>query len=637
MRKRVKGFVALILSFMMCVGLVPIEVFAADYEIRYNTTEEVSTDMSGDTYRIYGSGGTLNVVSGGAIGEVTLEPESGCKAYLNVSAGGTVGTVTSYPNASNYEYCYITSSGSIGTINATGGEVTLNGGTVGTLNIGGGTLTASGENQVTNATLSVPVSGTGILDISGSLTYEATSVGTATIQVANTSPITTASDLSVSCDGVIYDILAGTTNKSIAELFGYSISDMALDFGTETEGYGMISDKTITITNTKINPIEIAVEYDTSYYGAVASVNDVGVDTSGFILNAGESAIISVSPILDLEAGTYDSVCHIIAMGEINEVSLNFLVETAPVEEPEESELLSGSGSAAISDYYYGGKPASPVISSSTNGVGHTMVQYKKYLASDSTYTSVAPTAVGDYTMRVTFAATDKYKEVVITDNFSVSYLPIPSNPYTVYGIKGENNFYITPARLVPADGYLVATELGGEYKEELYFNVSTFEGEIYFKKISTGEMSDALVISDILVDYFAPSINDIVDGETYYIDKMDISVFDANLKEVLVNDEASILMGSNATLQLSSNGGSTEYNIVATDYAGNDTTMTIILAAEWTKTGIIPSGERVRLNANTAYTLGAGSWKVSGDSTVYSGGTSFYVGGEGDYTFSNQ
>ena len=149
--------------------------------------------------------------------------------------------------------------------------------------------------------------------------------------------------------------------------------------------------------------------------------------------------------------------------------------------------------------------------------------------------------------------------------------------------------------------------------------------------------MSDALVISDILVDYFAPSINDIVDGETYYMDKMDISVFDANLKEVLVNDEASILMGSNATLQLSSNGGSTEYNIVATDYAGNDTTMTIILAAEWTKTGIIPSGEKIRLNANTAYTLGAGSWKVSGDSTVYSGGTSFYVSGEGDYTFSNQ
>ena len=64
---------------------------------------------------------------------------------------------------------------------------------------------------------------------------------------------------------------------------------------------------------------------------------------------------------------------------------------------------------------------------------------------------------------------------------------------------------------------------------------------------------------------------------------------------------------------------------------------ITITVAAEWTKTGEIPSGSEVKLQTSTTYTLGSGTWTVNGDATSYSGNITFYVGREGSYTFNQQ
>lgn len=45
----------------------------------------------------------------------------------------------------------------------------------------------------------------------------------------------------------------------------------------------------------------------------------------------------------------------------------------------------------------------------------------------------------------------------------------------------------------------------------------------------------------------------------------------------------------------------------------------------------------RVSLISGTAYSLGEGTWKVSGDSTNYAGGITFYVSENGEYDFSQQ
>lgn len=70
-------------------------------------------------------------------------------------------------------------------------------------------------------------------------------------------------------------------------------------------------------------------------------------------------------------------------------------------------------------------------------------------------------------------------------------------------------------------------------------------------------------------------------------------------------------------------------------DFAGG----TIKLEADWIEEewdgkSITESGKTYSLKAGTPYTLGTGTWTVSGDDYSYTGGSTFYVGTDGDYTF---
>lgn len=623
MKKRVKGFVALILSALLCVQLIPMNVMGAPSSVTVSETLNIDYDYDSET-KIYISGGVVNVLAGGSVqGGIEVRQYAG----LNISAGGTVSEVLVKEGAQN-----VSSAGNITTLESWS-DITLSGGNIDTMNLLGGTPNISGNVSVKDAVIGLTPTGSGTLTVSNSLNYMATEAGTANIVVSKNTSISTTPAISVIYNGETFAIPENTEAKTIGDFYGYSVSANSLSFGAAEEGYGAVEAKTITITNTKSYPLDMYLQLNAGDvqipFECSLKIGGTSAEFGDFVLAAGESAVITMAPASDLTIGDYSISGVLRTMGEETAINADFSVT--------EKTLIPGSASATIDDYYYGGKPANPSISSSTNGVGNTVVQYKAYMASDSTYTTVAPTGIGDYTMRVIFAGTSVYKEVVVTDNFSVSYLPVPSNPYTLSGNRGENNFYITPVRLVPAEGYLVSDTLNGEYKESIYFNASASSQKIYLKKIATGEMTDALVISDFLVDYYAPSINDVTNGETYYTDKMDVQVYDANLREVLVNGETSLLMGTNATLQLSANGGVEEYTISAKDYAGNTTEVTIIVAAAWTETGIIPEGEVVKLNKNTAYTLDAGNWNVSGDTTTYQGGNNFYVSGEGDYTFTKQ
>lgn len=625
MKKRVKGLIAILMALLLVNQLIPDAVLyavAEEISVTSNTTQDISTDASGDTYTIYGSGGVVNVLSGGSIGTVNvLSPDnSSISTVLNVNAGGSVGTVSSSAGST------VTTAGSISNITSNG-NLTLSGGNIGTLNVTGGSATVNGTIQVDTANIDVALAGSGSLTIASELTYNAASEGTASLNVSNSTTISAQTGISVIYNGYAYYVPANTVNQTIDDMYGYSVSASSLSFGSQTAGYSQVASKTFTVINTKTCEIDIYLANKGANYNVSATVNSASVSVDEFSLAAGESATITVYPKTGLAAGTYNESLEFNILGETNTVSLDFTVKAK----------AKGTGTATMEDYYYGAKTANPVVSSDTNGVGNKTVQFKLYNAADSTYTSVVPTEVGDYTMRVVFAETATYSAVTVTDNFSVIYLPIPYNPYSIYGTKGQNNFYTTTVRLVPAEGYLVATELNGEYKEELYYNSSTYSEEIYFMDIETGAKTDALLISNMLIDTYVPAIADVEDGETYYVDDMDVWVRDANLKTVTVNEEDATLLGNSALLQLSSNGGITEYNIKAVDYAGHETTMTFTLASEWTKTGVIPSGQKVRLDSGVAYTLGEGSWQVSGDDTTYTGGSSFYVDGQVDYTFTQQ
>ena len=78
-------------------------------------------------------------------------------------------------------------------------------------------------------------------------------------------------------------------------------------------------------------------------------------------------------------------------------------------------------------------------------------------------------------------------------------------------------------------------------------------------------------------------------------------------------------------------------YEIVITDLAGNEKKLKFIVASEWVKKGVVPTGESVSLISDYEYKLGEGSWQLEGDATSYNGNITFYVVEEGEYVFSQQ
>lgn len=301
------------------------------------------------------------------------------------------------------------------------------------------------------------------------------------------------------------------------------------------------------------------------------------------------------------------------------------------------TERQAGTGSVVQTDYYYGGTALAPELKSDTNGIEDAVIEYKKASEPDSAYTAEVPVQVGSYVIRATFPAVGKYKQVVAVSEFRIQYLPAPEQAYTITGTQGENRYYTSNVSIIPAEGYLIADALDGEYAEALILTRNTGAGNIYLKKQATGEKTDGIAMDAVLVDREAPVIAAVKDGETYYRDSVKVEVSDKNLSRIQINDENIVVKGTEMTLTLSSNHGSEDYQIVTRDVAGNETKVSLTVAASWMKKGIIPTGELIRLKSDRAYSFGDGIWQVEGDTTSYAGGRSFYVKRDGDYTFTKK
>lgn len=301
------------------------------------------------------------------------------------------------------------------------------------------------------------------------------------------------------------------------------------------------------------------------------------------------------------------------------------------------TERQAGTGSVVQTDYYYGGTALAPELKSDTNGIEDAVIEYKKASEPDSAYTAEVPVQVGSYVIRATFPAVGKYKQVVAVSEFRIQYLPAPEQAYTITGTQGENRYYTSNVSIIPAEGYLIADALDGEYAEALILTRNTEAGNIYLKKQATGEKTDGIAMDAVLIDREAPVIAAVKDGETYYRDSVKVVVSDKNLSRIQINDENIVVKGTEMTLTLSSNHGSEDYQIVTRDVAGNETKASLTVAASWMKKGIIPTGELIRLKSDRAYSFGDGIWQVEGDTTSYAGGRSFYVKRDGDYTFTKK
>ena len=298
--------------------------------------------------------------------------------------------------------------------------------------------------------------------------------------------------------------------------------------------------------------------------------------------------------------------------------------------------IVKGEGVASVEqgDVNYGTKPE-PKAETSTN-IGKTaVIEYKEATSDDTTYSQIVPNAVGNYTVRATFAETETYGEAVATTDFSIRYLEKPEPPYTLVGTKGENGYYTSNVVVKPAKGYMISTELNGTYVESLTIQNSQ-SGTVFYLRNASGERTGALRLETIKIKKQTPKLS-LENGKTYYGDSQKLVIQDDYLNQVYVNGVLQNLNGTELILQLGSNNGKKKYEITAVDAAGNKKTILVNIAAAWMKTGIIPEGVLVNLETGNGYKLGTGNWKVAGDSTSYSGGTDFYVKKDGSYTFGKQ
>lgn len=610
------------------------------------------------TYTLTNSGtiDTLNVQNPGY---------SGSAATVNMNAG----TISSL-NLTNY-------SGMNPVINYAGGTITslIAEGT------NGADLVVSGSHEISQLKGTVNVSGSGMLTVSGALQLEKGYTGEK-LGVTKDTALTVKDGYTVQVNykDHVYSISSATEQK-ITDLAGNTVSAVMGDaaaatmtvetpFTSETYMYGeqavavylakddyyFPEDYQATVTGgsgtldiTRVNAKEIKLAYTfadekKNIQISLPAANARGTQDAPAGLDGGVKKVTGVAEDMEYAVSetsdTWTQVTGITDSGTLAMEPGTWYFRYKETDEKKVSAatkvIVKGEGVASVEqgDVNYGTKP-DPKAETSTNTEKTAVIEYKEASSDDTTYSQTVPTAVGNYTVRATFAETEAYGEAVATTDFSIKYLETPEPPYTLVGTKGENGYYTSNVVVKPAKGYMISTELNGTYVESLTIQNSQ-SGTVFYLRNASGERTGALRLETIKIKKQTPKLS-LENGKTYYGDSQKLVIQDDYLSQVYVNGVLQNLDGTEFVLQLGSNNGKKKYEITAVDVAGNKKTILVTVAAAWMKTGIIPEGVLVNLETGNGYKLGNGNWKVAGDSTSYSGGTEFYVKKDGSYTFGKQ
>ena len=610
------------------------------------------------TYTLTNSGtiDTLNVQNPGY---------SGSTATVNMNAG----TISSL-NVTNY-------SGMNPVINYAGGTITslIAEGT------NGADLVVSGSHEISQLKGTVNVSGSGMLTVSGALQLEKGYTGEK-LGVTKDTALTVKDGYTVQVNykDHVYSISSATEQK-ITDLAGNTVSAVMDDaaaatmtvetpFTSETYMYGeqavavylakddyyFPEDYQATVTGgsgtldiTRVNAKEITLAYTfadekKNIQISLPAANARGTQDAPAGLDGGVKKVTGVTEDMEYAVSetseTWTQVTGITDSGTLAMEPGTWYFRYKETDEKKVSAatkvIVKGEGVASVEqgDVNYGTKP-DPKAETSTNTEKTAVIEYKEASSDDTAYSQTVPTAVGNYTVRATFAETEAYGEAVATTDFSIRYLETPEPPYTLVGTKGENGYYTSNVVVKPAKGYMISTELNGTYVESLTIQNSQ-SGTVFYLRNASGERTGALRLETIKIKKQTPKLS-LENGKTYYGDSQKLVIQDDYLSQVYVNGVLQNLDGTEFVLQLGSNNGKKKYEITAVDVAGNKKTILVTVAAAWMKTGIIPEGVLVNLETGNGYKLGNGNWKVAGDSTSYSGGTEFYVKKDGSYTFGKQ
>ena len=545
----------------------------------------------------------------------------------------------------------------------------------------GADLVVSGSHEISQLKGTVNVSGSGMLTVSGALQLEKGYTGEK-LGVTKDTALTVKDGYTVQVNykDHVYSISSATEQK-ITDLAGNTVSAVMDDaaaatmtvetpFTSETYMYGeqavavylakddyyFPEDYQATVTGgsgtldiTRVNAKEIKLAYTfadekKNIQISLPAANARGTQDAPAGLDGGVKKVTGVTEDMEYAVSeTSDIWTQVTGITDSGTLAMEPGTWYFRYKETDEKKvsaatkvIVKGEGVASVEqgDVNYGTKP-DPKAETSTNTEKTAVIEYKEASEEDTAYSQTVPTAVGNYTVRATFAETEAYGEAVATTDFSIRYLETPEPPYTLVGTKGENGYYTSNVVVKPAKGYMISTELNGTYVESLTIQNSQSETVFYLRN-AAGERTGALRLETIKIKKQTPKLS-LENGKTYYGDSVELVIKDECLEQVYLNGVLQNLNGTELVLQLGSNNGKKKYEITAVDVAGNKKTILVTVAAAWMKTGIIPEGVPVNLETGNGYKLGTGNWKVQGDSTSYSGGTDFYVKKDGSYTFGKQ
>lgn len=610
---------------------------------------------------------TYTLTNSGTIDHLNVQNPgySGSAATVNMNAG----TISSL-NVKNY-------TGTNPVINYAGGTVT----SLTAEGTNGADLVVSGSHEISQLKGTVNVSGSGMLTVSGALQLEKGYTGEK-LGVTKDTALTVKDGYTVQVNykDHVYSISSATEQK-ITDLAGNTVSTVMDDaaaatmtvetpFTSETYMYGeqavavylakddyyFPEDYQATVTGgsgtldiTRVNAKEIKLAYTFAdekkdIQISLPAANARGTQDAPAGLDGGVKKVTGVTEDMEYAVSetsdTWTQVTGITDSGTLAMEPGTWYFRYKETDEKKVSAatkvIVKGEGVASVEqgDVNYGTKP-DPKAETSTNTEKTAVIEYKEASSDDTAYSQTVPTAVGNYTVRATFAETEAYGEAVATTDFSIKYLETPEPPYTLVGTKGENGYYTSNVVVKPAKGYMISTELNGTYVESLTIQNSQ-SGTVFYLRNASGERTGALRLETIKIKKQTPKLS-LENGKTYYGDSQKLVIQDDYLSQVYVNGVLQNLDGTEFVLQLGSNNGKKKYEITAVDVAGNKKTILVTVAAAWMKTGIIPEGVLVNLETGNGYKLGNGNWKVAGDSTSYSGGREFYVKKDGSYTFGKQ
>lgn len=156
-------------------------------------------------------------------------------------------------------------------------------------------------------------------------------------------------------------------------------------------------------------------------------------------------------------------------------------------------------------------------------------------------------------------------------------------------------------------------------------------ENIIYARAVNAAGLVSYASSDGIVYDVQAPVITNLTDAETYYGEVPGVTVADDYLAEVILDGEQVAVDGTTVSLTLTA--AEEPHVLEAVDKTGNRITYTVNVMETWVRDGIATSGTK-RLTTGREYKLGGGQWTVSGDTTVYQGGTTFYATASGEFDF---